>query len=69
LETDNPIQLRQNPESEQDEIRRKITDEFSLATRRIPKFPGAVDFPKADLPQVDLHASFDNSVQEDRYWC
>ncbi|KAF3323911.1 mTERF [Carex littledalei] len=66
LETDNPIQLRQNPESEQDEIRRKIINESSLATRRIPKFPGSVDFPKPDLPQVDLHASFDSSVEQDR---
>lgn len=67
--THNPIQLRQNPpESDQHEIRRRIINESSLATRRIPKFPGSVDFPKPDFPQVDFSiASFDSSVEQDRY--
>lgn len=67
LETDKSINLRRQPESELDEIGRRITDEFSLDARRAAKFPGAVDFPKPYLPEVDLQATFNSSVEQDRY--
>ncbi|XP_073005832.1 transcription termination factor MTERF2, chloroplastic isoform X1 [Typha latifolia] len=41
---------------EEEEVRRKVAEEVSLATRRNPRFPGSIDFPKAGRldPPPDL---------------
>ncbi|KAJ6817892.1 transcription termination factor MTERF2, chloroplastic isoform X1 [Iris pallida] len=51
-------QHRQGIDDEEELQRRKIIDEASLAVRRIPRFPGSVDFPKPDQPPplIDLRA-------------
>ncbi|XP_009398317.2 transcription termination factor MTERF2, chloroplastic [Musa acuminata AAA Group] len=50
-------------EEREDELtRKKVVEEYSLATRRVPRFPGSVDFPRAgalDLPPPDLRRVFD----------
>ncbi|KAG1368500.1 Transcription termination factor MTERF2, chloroplastic [Cocos nucifera] len=44
-------------EEQEEELQRKrIVDEVSLATRRVPRFPGSIDFPQAEQldPPADL---------------
>nr|CAD1819558.1 unnamed protein product [Ananas comosus var. bracteatus] len=35
-------------DEQEEEIRLKIAEEASLATRRVPRFPGSIDFPRAE---------------------
>ncbi|RRT83806.1 hypothetical protein B296_00008347 [Ensete ventricosum] len=49
-------------EREDELTRKKVVEEYSLATRRVPRFPGSIDFPRAgglDLPPPDLRRVFD----------
>ncbi|WOL07851.1 transcription termination factor MTERF2, chloroplastic [Canna indica] len=45
-----PSYLREQQGDDEDELtRKKIAEEYSLATRRVPRFPGSIDFPPAGI--------------------